>query len=967
MKKYIKIIFQLNPWLLAFLQRFFSLPTNEKEGKRYKLSQRIRWQVLIPATCTIFLLMPYTSFSQDSIQVSGTVIKKETQEVLKDAAVIVNESRLCTTDEFGHYSIKVVKGATIRFAYIGFEEQTVIANEAIINIALQAKPVLIQEVIIVGTRSFLKRTKAETPAPVDVFKSKDLLQTGQTDLSQMINFNAPSFNTARQTISNVTDHIDPATLRGLGPDQVLVLINGKRRYTSALVNVNSTVGRGAVGTDFNAIPAAAIDRVEVLRDGASAQYGSDAIAGVVNLVLKKEINKGNFLVQAGRTQEGDGGTIAASLNYGIALGKRDGFLWAAFNTNFREPTQRAGAYNSLVYRSVTDTSKIASIPFNTPSAKITENKRLDDSAVSANNFDRVNANNTIVGNAKMLNIGGFYNMAIPLHQQWELYSFGGYSQRFGKASGFYRYPNNSRTNDLVLFPNGYLPFINTNIKDKSIAVGLKKTNDKGWNIDFSTVYGSNAVQIDVTNSINASLTDSLGRISLSDRKNAPSNYYCGTLLFNQLTTNINFSRNYKQLFGTQSFNIASGVEWRLDNYQIKAGEPFAWNNYNTPGTPLNIGKAPGVQVFGGFRPSNAVNKNRNNIGSYIDIETDITSKFLIGTALRFEHYSDFGSNLSGKIVTRYKLSNTLAIRAGLNRGFRAPSLHQKYYSAATTQFINVTDPITKKSSNIQREVFTASNESGIANALGVPLLKPEKSWSYSTGVTMGLPKLLITVDAYWISIKDRIVISGRLDTTIAAIKNVRTQGYDITDLQLFTNAINTVTRGLDIVATYNFINSKRFSLNINGAVNFNRTTIMGDVLTPSLLVGQSNQLFGREEKGRIEDNQPSHKYIFSINPIYRKWSAMVRTTAFGSITTRDVSNPIQDQTFAAKWITDASVNINVSRNFSFTIGANNLLDIYPDKIKDPALTNSNTVIYSRFATQFGFNGRYYFANLGIRF
>jgi iron complex outermembrane recepter protein len=410
--------------------------------------------------------------------------------------------------------------------------------------------------------------------------------------------------------------------------------------------------------------------------------------------------------------------------------------------------------------------------------------------------------------------------------------------------------------------------------------------------------------------------------------------------------------------------MAFGAEYRVDNYAIKQGEEASWKDYNAPNTPAAQVKGAGVQVFGGFRPSNEVDKSRSNLGIYADFESDLTDKFLVGTALRYENYSDFGSNLSGKLVTRYKFSDNFSLRGGLNRGFRAPSLHQKYYSAVSTQFITVGGV------NQQREVTTVRNDADVTARLGIPELKPETSLSYSLGLTSNINnKLLITIDAYQIDIKDRVVISGRFSSTIPQLAEYF-KGTDVTEAQFFTNAIDTKTQGVDVILTYKNQFQNNSNLTMNFAANFNETVIVGGatgVRTPVQLNGLGETLMNREERGRIEVNQPKSKIVVSANYQLSKFNIKAQTTRFGEISTIAPTDPLQDQTFSSKWLTDLSLGYKITKSIQLSVGANNIFDVYPDKVADPRLTNDGTVIYSRFATQFGFNGAFYFTNLNFTF
>ena len=884
--------------------------------------------------------------------VKGRVTDEKDDALVGVSVAVKGTTRGTATDATGSFGIEADKGATLVFSFVGYAtKEIVLGDETTLTVRLESTVSQLTEVAVVGTRSNVARTKTETPAPVDVISVKELAQTGQSDLTQMINFTAPSFNSARQTISNGTDHIDPATLRGLGPDQVLMLVNGKRRHTTALVNVNSTVGRGSVGSDLNSIPVGAIERIEVLRDGAAAQYGSDAIAGVINVVLKKNTGSGSFNNQVGQTKAGDGQTYLGNLNYGIGLGKKGGYLNATLNYSHRSPTNRTGTYNNTVYGAALPATRFENTPVFRPltAAELTR-QQADNQTVSQRNFDR---NGMIVGNSRSDNYAGFLNLAVPIAKNWELYAFGGLNQRYGRAAGFYRYPNNVRASNLTIFPDGYLPFIETNIKDFSAAAGVQKSVSNGWNIDLSNVYGGNSIGFSVANSLNASLGNA-----------SPKDFYCGQLKFTQNTTNVSFSKGIQNLGFTKFFNMAFGAEFRIDNYRITQGDEASWKDYNPANTPAAQIKGSGVQVFGGFRPSNEVNRSRSNLGIYADFESDLTNKLLVGTAIRYENYSDFGGNFSGKLVTRYKFSDAFSLRGGINRGFRAPSLHQKFYSAVSTQFITVGGV------NQQREVTTVRNDADVTQRLGIPELKPETSLSYSLGITSNLNnKLLITIDAYQIDIQNRIVISGRFSNSVPQLAELF-KGTDVTEAQFFTNAIDTRTKGLDVIMTYKNRFSPASNLTLNVAANFNQTTIKGGasgVRTPTQLNGLGETLMNREERGRIEVNQPRNKIVLSAIYQLKNLNLKAQATRFGEISTIAPADPLQDQTFSAKWLTDVSMGYKLTKNITFAVGANNLFDVYPDLVADPRLTNDGTVIYSRFATQFGFNGAYYFANLNINF
>ena len=566
------------------------------------------------------------------------------------ASVILDGTKRGTvSDASGNYELKVPPGTyTLIISYVGVVTQrkqvTVVAGAVSENNFDMQNSGDLNRVVVVGSRSNISRTRTQTPVPVDVISGRELTMTGQVEPTQMINFVAPSYNSSRQTVADGTDHIDPATLRGLGPDQALVLVNGKRRYNTALLNVNGTVGRGSVGTDLNSIPAAAIDRVEVLRDGASSQYGCDAIGGVINIVMKKSNTGTTLYTHFGEQYEGDGAVQQFGLNHGTNLGKKGGYLNISGEIRHRNPTNRAGDYTGTVY---------------------TNDVALDEQLIAQNNFSR--KNNMHIGNSEVYNYGAFVNMGYPFKKDLQFLLSAGYNYRDGKAAGFYRYPKQTSQVITELYPNGFLPEINSIIRDKYLTAGFEGKIAGNWNWDASQAIGGNSFRFDVTNSNNAS------QYTLKDL--APTEFYAGKLLFSQYTTNFNVSRDFGPKMGLKSFNFAAGAEFRSDRYSIEVGEEASYLNYDP-----SSGKVGGAQVFPGFQPANAVDERRNVFGGYVDVETDINDKLLLNGAGRYEHYSDYGSSFAGKFAIRYQLLDQLAIRGAFSNGFRAPSIHQRFFS-----------------------------------------------------------------------------------------------------------------------------------------------------------------------------------------------------------------------------------------------------------------------------------------------
>jgi iron complex outermembrane recepter protein len=874
--------------------------------------------------------------------ISGRVTDARTKEPLIGASVVAKGTTQGTlTDIEGKFQVVLPNGnSLIVISFVGYNPQEMtVGTESSLEIELSESSVSMDNVVVLGSRSTSMRTRTETVAPVDVLNSKDLIATGQTEPTQMMHFIAPSFNSARQTVADGTDHIDPATLRGLGPDQVLVLLNGKRRHNQALININGTVGRGSVGTDMNAIPAAAIDRMEVLRDGASSQYGSDAIGGVINVVMKNSpgssisAHYGSYNTeyqpvfgQTSTRRMTDGENLQISGYHGMKVGK--GKLSVALEFRDRKPSNRVGDFLGTVYNGT---------------------KSVDDPLVAAKNFDRTF--NMQIGNAASQNLLGFLSFSYPIGENGEFYLNAGGASRKGAGKGFYRYPKQTTQVNLALYPNGFLPEIHSTIMDISALVGVKGMIGDGWRWDLSNVYGSNDFRYDVKNSNNAS------QFALGTA--APTSFYAGTQKFAQNTLNLDISKSIATT-AVKSLNVAFGAEYRMDMFGIEAGEDASWKNYDLTAVPLRVG---GAQVFPGFQPSNAVDKSRSVMGAYLDVETDINEKLLIDAAIRAENYSDFGSNAAGKLAARYKIADELVFRGAVSTGFRAPSIHQRYFSNTSTQFVvanGVTTP---------NNVGTYRNDSEIAKALGIPTLQAETSNNLSFGITSKLDKLVtITADLYQIDINNRIVMTGNMSRSNATINSLLTAAgaaADVTTVAFFTNAISTRTSGIDVVVGLSPKLGKGV-LDLMAAANFTENKIIGGTKTTDKLPADQfgKTFFGRLEESRIVVGQPRQKISLSATYRVNNFNANVRSTHFGAVSVWDNSNIALDEKFGNKTITDLSFGYKF-KVATLTLGANNVLDVYPDKLKNYGGTSDGRFIYSRNATQFGFSGRYLYANLRV--
>ncbi|MDP3666631.1 MAG: TonB-dependent receptor [Sediminibacterium sp.] len=965
---------------------------------------------------SLIILVALYSFAvmAQKVNVTGTVTD-ENGKALIGAIVTVKSSKAKTiTNESGLFTVSAEKGDVIVVNYVGYETGSHrYDGSGSLSIKLVIAEKNLDEVVVLGSRG-IPRTKLESTVPVDVFDMKTLVsEIPQTDLTGILNYIAPSFNSTTQTVADGTDHVDPATVRGLGADQTLVLINGKRRYTSALVNLNGTMGRGSVGTDLNAIPAGSIDKIELLRDGAAAQYGSDAVAGVLNIQLNNSVNKGKASISYGsnittyqaythanagnfvssidpvyvKKSVTDGQKLQATINYGWQLGKQKGsFINFTGNFEKREPTIRSG-------------ERAGDID-NRKSGDVASKFLLDSLGVTRDFFQMR------VGQSRTQNVQGVINGALKLKNESEFYFFSIVSQRIGNSTGFYRIPFQS-SNIPAIYSKGFLPEIGSNITDLSLAAGLKGKWGE-WNYDLSNAFGQNAFKYTVQNSLNVSAwyNNSLKQTSFD----------AGVLQFQQNTTNFDLSRNYHNALKT---NLAFGAEFRYENYQQKAGEEASWANYMrrtggnvdiVNGTPTSVKLADGStgipaggsQVFPGFRPDNSINKSRTSYALYGDVELEPVKGVLVDGALRYENYNDFGGNLSGKLAARYKVDQHMSIRGAISTGFRAPSLQQKYLTKTSTVF----------QGGIAYDDATLPNDSRAAQLLGIPSLRPEISRSVSLGVTMKYGKFTFTVDGFSTKVTDRIILTDAFTGKNGGTSQEQ-QIYDILLANnasrgvFMANAIDLRTSGIDAITTYSVRLPKNQSLKFELAATFSKREILGDAKSSAVLKGREHIYMSPVNRATLIEGNPQVKGNLTLSYKMDKLFVMMRNTYFGKVIHLEgasVASALGSQWFykqeiGAKVVTDISVGYNVNKTMRVSAGANNLFDGYSDLLnaskgkyikldvvpssatyntiidtksaKDAGVTNNNGVAsnnqfnYSRRVTQIGMNGRYVFLKFEV--
>lgn len=763
---------------------------------------------------------------------------------------------------------------------------------------------ILDNVIVTGTR-VSDRTVAESISPIDVITPEVLEATGATELATALSRALPSLNFPRPAITDGTDAVRPAQVRGLAPDQVLVLVNGKRRHTTALINLNGSQGRGSSPVDLNAIPIAAIERVEVLRDGASAQYGSDAIAGVINVVLRSGDSGGQVDARYGQQSAGDGKQWQLSGNTGIALGGA-GSLLVAGQARHADNTNRARPFQGTV------------TPTSAPPGRVVQrygDPEIDQGAISL-------------------------NADLAVSDATSAYAFAMLSNRDVISNGFFR-PAGDPRNIRTIYPDGFLPQINNYSKDRSIVGGLRGTTASDWRWDVSYNYGANDLTFDVLNSLNRSLGTA-----------TPTDFYAGGLRVYQYLLNADFSKALD--IGWQyPLTLSWGLEHREEKFQLRAGELASYINGGVAAP--NGAIIPGAQVFPGFPPSVATLRKRDNNSVYLDLETDVTDQFSAALALRYEDYSDFGSTTSGKLSSRYAFTERAALRATYSTGFRAPSLQQQFFQSTATNFIG----------GVPFEVRTFAVDDPVAIALGAEPLRAEDSRNLGIGLVLEpVDGLYLTIDAYDIRIDDRIVLSENL--TGAAVQNFL-QGFGIfgvTGGRYFTNAIDTKTRGIDIVGSYGWDLGDAGNLNLTVGYNHSDTDITRVAPNPSQLQtgGLQLQRIGRVETGRIEVGAPKDKLSLATTWTLGNWAVDTSLSRYGEFTVRN-ANPTLDQTFGSEWVLDISGTYRLD-SWSFTLGADNATDSYPDEVLF-ANSTAGQLPYSA-ASPFGFNGAFVYGKIGYR-
>lgn len=878
---------------------------------------------------------------------SGTVTSEDGPLI---GATVAAGNTGTVTDLDGKYSLNIAPGTyTVRVSYTGYVSQDQEwsfekGENKTWDVNLSVDAISLGDVVVVGTRT-APRSNTTSPLPVDVFKADDLVSTGQATFDKALQYRVPSFNTVQTPVNDATSLLDPYEIRNMGPSRTLILINGKRKNMSALLYTQTSPGRGETGADISAIPTDMIKRVEILRDGASAQYGSDAIAGVMNIVLKDDVDDGRITLRTGMTSEGDGEMIGVSLNNGASLGE-DGFIHYGIDLQKTLLANRPGTVSAVGEAGDfgADIADVEAFLADYPDAgNINGSPENASIKFAVNAGKKVSEAGTVYGNAAYVfkKVNSFANYRTPYWRTLEDFPY--------LADFFPNGPNGEYI--------GYVPTFEGDLIDYHGTIGFKNEKN-GWITDVSFTTGANEQTYIVNNSHNRNGTLNPDG-TFTYRENSPLSFDPGGTRFSHNVGNVDVTKRF-----TDQFAIAFGAEFRTEDFTIIEGKLSSYED-------------GGPDSFSGNDPRNSGKFNRYNFGGYIDLAYDITEDFLINGTFRAENYSDFGGTEVFKLSSRYKLADDkVTIRGSFSTGFKAPTLHQIYTQKAQYSFV--------PGSGIQVGGLI-NNVSREARLLGLPSLNPEKS----TNITVGLglrptPQFSLTLDYYNIAVEDRIILS----TEIGATADGNTQldeilsSNNLSDLSFFVNGLDTRTAGIDFVATYRNIELGAGKLNANLSGNYVLTNERdGKVKNPDLVENAGQSVANQTQEALFFTSRPEFKVILGLDYTMGKFGFSLNNTVFGPTTfyQQGLSDGLYTE-FQTKVVTDLGITYNANEHITIALNINNLLNVLPEwefkadnaageaLLNDQAAldANSNLITFNQRYSQMTYDG-YHFSQLGTMF
>lgn len=886
------------------------------------------------------LILLNISFAFAQKQVSG-VVKDNSGNTLPGVNIVEKGTQNgVSTDNDGSYKIKVKDGATLVFTYVGFNKVERAATEATINVVMSEEGGQnLNEVVVTGTRT-APRSNTTSALPIDVLSSKDLTSTGQATFDKALQYKIPSFNTVQTPVNDATSLLDPYEIRNMGPSRTLILINGKRKNMSSLVYTQTSPGRGETGSDISAIPTDAIERVEILRDGASAQYGSDAIAGVMNIILKKNASLGSVTLRSGVTSEGDGEMYGVSLNNGSTVGER-GFINYTVDFSKVALANRPGRVNA--------DGEVADFGANL--ADVNAFLALKPDAGNVNGSPETAAAKFLVNGGVNYNENNqmYYNAAYVYKK---VNSFANYRTPYWRSVADMPYLATLFGNGTAASYQGYVPTFEGDLNDYNATIGYKTTKN-GWNTDVSLTTGGNSQIYTVSNSQNRSFIDSNGNDTQDPGENflyginTPITFKPGGTSFTHYVGNIDISKNL-----TDQLSLGFGSEFRTENFEIFEGDLASYT-----------GNRSGADSFQGNTPENSGKFNRYNLGAYLDLAYDVTEDFLINGTVRYEDYSDFGSATVWKASTRYKFNeDKVTLRASLSTGFRAPSLHQIYTQKSQSSFVPGQGIVVQGLVN---------NVSSAARANGVPKLDSENSTNFTAGIGLKPNKNFnLTIDYYDIKVEDRIVLGNPI-----RFSATNTSAF-------FVNGIDSRTSGIDLVMGYKnlMVGAGKMGFNLSGNYTL-RNEIDGPVKNPASVVAVNQSVIDATQEALLFTSRPEFKAIGGVEYEIGKFGLTLNNTLFGPTQFKNagMSNDLRVE-FLTKMVTDLGVTFSATDKLTLALNVNNILNVLPEWqfkaenaagaaiLNNPAQTRNqfNLVTFNGRYSQMTYDG-YHFSQLGTMF
>ena len=910
---------------------------------------------------TLLFLLLNVTFLFAQKEVTG-VVKDNTGAPLPGVNIVEKgTSNGVSTNIDGVYKIKVQEGASLLFSYIGFVKSEKVVNGSKLDVVLSEEGgQALDEIIVTGSRT-APRSNTTSALPIDVISSKELASTGQATFDKALQYKIPSFNTVQTPVNDATSLLDPYEIRNMGPSRTLILINGKRKNLSSLLYTQTSPGRGETGADISGIPTDAIKSVEILRDGASAQYGSDAIAGVMNIILKDNKGEGSVTVRSGITSEGDGGMIGISLNNGSTIAEDKGFINYTIDFSKTNQANRPGTVDAAG----------EAADFGADIADVQQFLSLKPDAGNINGSPENAA-------AKFLVNGGY-----DLSEQTELYFNAAYIYKRVNSFANYRTPYwRTEAADPYLsdfFPNGpngsyvgYVPTFEGLLNDYNGTVGLRsKINE--WNLDVSFTTGGNSQTYTIGNTHNRNevfapsfntSTNTFEPIELY-RENSPVTFNPGGTRFSHNVGNIDISRIL-----SDKVSIGVGSEMRAETFEVIEGDLASYDG-------------GGSDSFAGNAPQNSGKWNRYNIGAYFSLDYDVTEQFLLSGTVRVENYSDFGNAFVYKLSSRYKFDDMLTLRGSYSTGFRAPTLHQIYTQKSQYSFV--------PGQGIQVGGLV-NNVSPQAALLGLSKLDAEKSTNFTVGIGGKISRNFnYTIDYYNIAVKDRIILGSEITGTASDANgnNIGTTPLDnilrnnnLSDVSFFANAIDTKTSGLDVVLNYNHLMIGEGELGLSLSGNYTiQNERDGAVKNPTLVADAGQSLVNDTQEALFFTSRPKTKWILGANYEIGKIGLSLNNTYFGKTTFKQqgLSNDLRTE-FIPKIVTDLGITFSATEKLTLSLNVNNLLNVLPEWefkaenaagsaiLADAAQTKnqSNLITFNQRYSQMTYDG-YHFSQLGTMF